>query len=149
MNTAAVPAVNDLTEDALHQLIRQSLACPVAIAQDRPVGFLLCLAEGLAYDSRNYRHLGQMRARFAYTDRICVDDSMRNQKVGEKLYQAVFQTVDPTGRSLVCEVNTRPPNPGSLRFHKRLGFTEIGEADHGDKAVVYLERPAVLGEAQA
>jgi predicted GNAT superfamily acetyltransferase len=28
---------------------------------------------------------------------------------------------------LCCEVNLEPPNPGSLRFHHRIGFTEVGQ----------------------
>ena len=41
-----------------------------------------------------------------------------------------------------CEVNRLPPNPGSLRFHKRLGFFEVGGQVFvtGEKEVIYLER---------
>ena len=39
-------------------------------------------------------------------------------------------------------MNERPANPGSLRFHKRLGFEPVGTMDHGDKAVVFLARAA-------
>jgi predicted GNAT superfamily acetyltransferase len=28
---------------------------------------------------------------------------------------------------LCCEVNVEPPNPGSLRFHERIGFAEVGQ----------------------
>jgi len=144
MNSAAVPAVNELSPEELSELIGQSLACLVAVPDNRPAGFLLCLGEGLSYDSANYHWFSRNRAQFAYTDRICVDETMRGRNVGAELYGALFETLKNTGRTFVCEVNTRPPNPGSLRFHQRLGFAEIGEADHGEKAVVYLERPARL-----
>jgi predicted GNAT superfamily acetyltransferase len=28
--------------------------------------------------------------------------------------------------SVLCEVNIMPPNPGSIRFHKRFDFEECG-----------------------
>lgn len=140
LNNAAIPAVNELTEAELKDLIDSAAHCFVAEVNDGPAGFLLCLSEGQSYDSRNYFWLSQNRRRFAYTDRICVAESARGNRIGEALYQALFEAQRETGRSFVCEVNERPPNPGSLKFHKRLGFQEIGRQDHGDKAVVYLER---------
>lgn len=104
------------------------------------MGFLLCLGEGLAYESANYRWLSRQRNRFAYIDRICVDEAARGNRIGEKLYFGLFQSLAGTKRPFVCEVNKRPPNPGSLRFHERLGFAQIGEEDHGEKAVIFMER---------
>ena len=42
---------------------------------------------------------------------------------------------------VVCEVNSRPPNPESDALHAVLGFVEIGSASiHNDsKDVRYLE----------
>ncbi|MBO6757459.1 MAG: GNAT family N-acetyltransferase [Roseibium sp.] len=145
LNAAAVPATNLLAAGELQDLIDRSLCCLVADGGDGPVGFLLCLGEGLSYDSPNYQWFGTVRARFAYTDRICVHNAARGQRIGERLYQGLFQNEAGTGRSFVCEVNERPPNPGSLRFHERLGFSEIGRQDHGEKAVIFMERPATAG----
>jgi hypothetical protein len=30
---------------------------------------------------------------------------------------------------LTCEVNLNPPNLGSIRFHNRIGFREVGQQD--------------------
>ena len=42
------------------------------------------------------------------------------------------------------EVNERPPNPGSLRFHLSVGFDVIGrreyQTDDGDKIVVFMSK---------
>lgn len=149
LNTSAVPAVNALTAEEFLDLINQALICLVAVADGRPAGFLLCIGNGTKYDSPNYQWLSQQVATFAYTDRICVDETCRGLKIGEKLYQALFDQFTDTGRSFVCEVNSRPPNPGSLRFHKRLGFEEIGTADHGDKAVVFLRKRPLTSKASA
>jgi len=150
MNNAAVPAVSELTAEAFLDLINGALICLVAEVDGAQAGFLLCLGDGVDYDSPNYLWLSARESNFAYTDRICVDETMRGRKIGDALYAALFQHYAGTGKSFLCEVNERPANPGSLRFHGRLGFTEIGKADHGDKAVVYLKRDAepATGAAQ-
>lgn len=140
LNNAAVPAVNELTAEELLDLVNSAIVVVVAAVDDVPAGFLLCVSDGTGYESRNYLWLSERFSNFAYTDRICVDQSLRGQKIGDALYARLFAHLEGTGRSFVCEVNERPPNPGSLQFHKRLGFEEIGRADNGDKAVVYLKR---------
>ena len=142
INAAAVPATNLITRSELEELVASSLVCLVAELNGIPTGFLLCLGEGLGYESANYRWLSEHHDRFAYIDRICVDEAARGNRVGEKLYLALFQKLAGTDRPFVCEVNKRPPNPGSLRFHERLGFAQIGEEDHGEKAVIFMERRA-------
>jgi len=140
LNNAAVPAVNELTAEELLDLVNSALVCLVAEVDGMPAGFLLCLGDGAGYDSRNYAWLSERLTHFAYTDRIAVDEDLRGRKIGDALYDFLFRHMAGSGRSFVCEVNERPPNPGSLKFHKRLGFEEIGKADHGDKAVVFLKR---------
>jgi len=140
MNNAAVPAVSPLTDRSFADLVAGALVCLVAELDGRPAGFLLCLAEGQDYDSPNYAWISRNRRHFAYTDRICVGEDARGKGIGEALYGALFEFLRDSDRTCLCEVNERPPNPGSLRFHTRLGFREIGRQDHGDKAVIYLER---------
>ncbi|MEP2705099.1 MAG: GNAT family N-acetyltransferase [Roseibium sp.] len=140
INNAAVPAVNELTAEQLLDQVGFAITCLVATVEDEPVGLLLCVGDGADYESKNYRWLSERHEKFAYTDRICVAENQRGKNIGDKLYAALFDHFKGTGRSFVCEVNERPPNPGSLRFHKRLGFEEIGTTDHGDKAVIYLKR---------
>lgn len=140
MNAGAVPAVNDLSAEELTDQIAEARACIVAVKDEMPVGFLLCYDETADYDSRNFKWLQGNVARFFYTDRICVAPELRGHRIGEALYQGLFDRFAAEGQPFVCEVNTRPANPGSVRFHQRLGFREIGTADYGDKAVVYLQR---------
>ncbi|WP_305987279.1 GNAT family N-acetyltransferase [Roseibium sp. MMSF_3544] len=140
LNNAAVPAVNELTAEDLLDLVNQALVCLVAEVDGAVSGLLLCVGDGTSYDSPNYLWLSERLSNFAYTDRICVDETKRGLKIGDALYAELFRHFAGTGRCFVCEVNERPPNPGSLRFHKRLGFEEIGTADNGDKAVIYLKR---------
>ncbi|WP_422037401.1 GNAT family N-acetyltransferase [Roseibium sp.] len=140
LNNAAVPAVNELGAEEMLDLIGQSLLCLVALAEDTPVGMLLCFGEGADYASPNYRWLSDRYERFAYTDRIFVDDTQRGKKIGDALYSTLFEHMRGTDRCFTCEVNERPPNPGSLRFHAGLGFEEIGRADNGATSVIYMRR---------
>ncbi len=39
---------------------------------------------------------------------------------------------------LTCEVNLEPPNPASLEFHRRIGFSEVGRLNTRDGRTVAL-----------
>ena len=43
---------------------------------------------------------------------------------------------------ILCEVNIYPPNPGSIRFHKRFDFIECGSqfTEGGKKQVQFFFR---------
>ncbi|MFV0298188.1 MAG: GNAT family N-acetyltransferase [Hyphomicrobiaceae bacterium] len=142
INAAATPGVGAVTPAELKALMDMSAATLVAEAEDRIAGFMLCLIEGCSYQSLNYRWISTRRAAFAYCDRIAVAADARGCGIGVRLYEAAFRLFAPTHTSLLCEVNLAPANPGSLRFHKRLGFQPIGErwSDNGQKGVVYLEK---------
>lgn len=143
MNNAAVPAVGELTLAKLQDLLAMASHALVAAAPDStPMGFLLCLPGGTSYTSRNYLWLSNRLERFAYVDRICLSGVSRNKGIGEELYRHLINGLTPEDGPVVCEVNTRPDNPGSRRFHARIGFREIGTADYGDMAVVFLQHDA-------
>jgi len=130
MNRAAVPAVSPASADELTALIGLSEVAVVIANGDRPeeiAGFVLAMAPGSAYESENYRWFDARGTDFLYVDRIVVGAEFRGRRLGEALYAHVFECARALGRSEVtCEVNLEPPNPGSLRFHGRLGFAEVG-----------------------
>jgi uncharacterized protein len=100
------------------------------------------MVEGLDYASLNYKWLSSRYDQFAYVDRIAVAKDQRGRNIGKALYDAVIERFADARDVLLAEVNLAPPNPGSLRFHKRNGFREVGERweIEGQKGVVYLER---------
>lgn len=104
------------------------------------LGFALLLRSGAAYASENYRWFEARSSDFLYVDRIAVADAAQNAGVGRALYAAIFERARSLGLSEVtCEVNVSPPNPGSMRFHERLGFAEVGrQSTKGDTIVVAL-----------
>jgi predicted GNAT superfamily acetyltransferase len=77
----------------------------------------------------NHRWFADRFESFVYLDRIAIDPTYQNLGLGVLLYQSVEQQMIASAQHslLCCEVNLEPPNPGSLRFHHRIGFTEVGQ----------------------
>lgn len=149
INETCVPAVNSLTLAELDQLVGKSIVTLVGEFDHAPAGFVLCLDEEAQYTSRNFLWLKASLRRFFYVDRVALSSAARGKGLGQALYRALLAHLGGLSgdgaRQLACEVNERPPNPVSLRFHQGMGFAEIGRQDHGDKAVVYLSRPLISG----
>ncbi|MCB9745183.1 MAG: GNAT family N-acetyltransferase [Alphaproteobacteria bacterium] len=141
LNAAAVPATSEISLAELEALAGWAFRLSVAVdAEDRPQGFLLTLGSGQPYQSLNYQWFSARYTRFAYMDRVVVDAAWRSRGVGGALYADLDAHAEP-GLPFLCEVNLKPPNPASLRFHERLGFRPVGEQDTegGKKRVVMLE----------
>lgn len=69
---------------------------------------------------------------------ICVDVSLRGQKVPGKLFGLLDQEVG--GRRGILFINRN--NPGSLKAHEKLGMPVIGEFTLGDQVFDVLATPA-------
>ncbi|KCZ84907.1 GNAT family acetyltransferase [Hyphomonas adhaerens MHS-3] len=143
INEQGVPGVSRETAESLGKWVSLS-ECLVAVDDTgRPIGFLNLVPPGTAaYTSDNLRWFEAREGNANYVDRIAIDASARGQRIGEALYEAAFAACAGRYDSIGCEVNRVPPNPGSLRFHKRLGFVEVGAQAFvpGKKEVIYLER---------
>ena len=143
INEQGVPGVSRETIDSLGKWVSLS-ECLVAVDDTaRPIGFLNLVPPGTAaYTSDNLRWFEARGGNVNYVDRIAIDASVRGQRIGEALYEAAFAACAGRYDGIGCEVNRLPPNPGSLRFHKRLGFEEVGGQAFvpGEKEVIYLER---------
>jgi predicted GNAT superfamily acetyltransferase len=146
LNQTALPAVSPLNEPDLIDLHQQSVQLTVARAGDEMAGFMLILKEGANYGSPNYRYFADRYDVFHYVDRIVVNADFRRQGVGATLYRSLFEAATDAPR-VTCEVNVRPPNPGSLAFHESLGFVVVGEqdTDGGKKRVALMVREADEG----
>jgi predicted GNAT superfamily acetyltransferase len=148
LNRAAVPAVNDIDAEEMRTLLAHSRlavavvdpAHPDPAHPDAVAGFVLALPPGVDYASENYRWFSERGTGFLYVDRIVVAEGRRSAGLGAVLYAAVFAAARADGAVEVdCEVNVEPPNPGSLAFHARLGFREVGrQATKGGAVVVAL-----------
>ncbi|MDJ0922347.1 MAG: GNAT family N-acetyltransferase [Henriciella sp.] len=146
INQDSVPGVSSETEADLLKWINLSTVFIAVDPENRPLGFITLVEPGTKdYPSANLRWFEARLAReggdVIYVDRIAVSDCARGRRLGEKLYQAAFSAFAHRGE-IGCEVNIEPPNPGSHRFHQRLGFKQIGERsyDEGRKSVAYYVR---------
>ncbi len=130
LNNLNTPAVGELDRVQLQFLVDHSLYS-FAIGADTLHAFCITFAPGAPYTSVNYQWFSQNYSDFVYLDRIVVSENMRNQTLGEKLYLAVEQRMikDRCAPILTCEVNLNPPNHGSIRFHNRIGFHEVGQQE--------------------
>ncbi len=137
LNNTAYPAVTTLTEEEMARLFDLCNIRLVATNRDREVtAFLLSLAMGKDYDSENYRWFEELGVRHQYIDRIVVGSSAKGTGIGRALYESVFEHARQCGANEVtCEVNVRPPNPGSMAFHERLGFRRLSEQETKDGSI--------------
>jgi predicted GNAT superfamily acetyltransferase len=134
INQANIPAVGEVTVEQLDRIVTQSPIALGAVNDDDVVtGFCLVLGPGADYGSVNYRWFSERYEHFIYLDRVAVDADHRSQGIGATLYAEVESraalATDPEPEWFTLEVNLRPRNDGSLRFHHRLGFTEVGQQE--------------------
>lgn len=143
VNDGAYPAVPITPADELAQLIAMSRVALV-VDDGAVAGFVVALAPGQPYASENYTWFSARSNDFLYVDRIVLAPRLQGQGVGPRLYAAVAEAARADGATEIdCEVNVRPANPGSLAFHARLGFVEVGrqETKGGTTEVALLAMP--------
>lgn len=143
LNNAAIPAVPIMTEGEMTELFEAGDYGFAAVKGAELLGFVIGFRTGSDYASVNYRFFEDRGSDHLYIDRIVVEEAARGMRIGQTLYNRVFALAIAEGRSEVtCEVNVEPPNPGSLAFHSRLGFSEVGRQDTDPgKTVALLARP--------
>jgi uncharacterized protein len=85
------------------------------------------------YDSINYQRFNQRYDSFVYIDRVVVGAEARGCGIGSALDKRLDQWAQQHNKEyLTAEVDIIPPNPGSLNFHNRQGFKQIGEQEYGN-----------------
>ena len=147
INNANTPGVSELTMAELESDFKNSLH---ALAVDNEHGevcaFCITFAQDASDAGDNHRWFAERYKSFVYLDRIAIDSDYRNRGLGALLYQQVEQQMsDSAVHSLLCcEVNLEPPNPGSLRFHQRIGFAEVGQHSPQQGYVVTLLQKSIF-----
>lgn len=140
MNEGALPAVNSLTLTDLGWFLDTAPYMRVADTGEDLVGFMIGLTEGLDYASLNYQWFLRRYDAFAYVDRIAIQPSARRQGLADRFYADFQERCAGAAGRIVCEVNIRPANDGSMRFHQRQGFEQIGsqQTENGAKEVALM-----------
>ena len=105
-------------------------------------GFLIAFDQTSDYNGVNFKWFVERYPKFIYIDRVIVAPHARGQGLARTFYEGLFDRARAAGYEMVgCEINSDPPNPGSMAFHAALSFTEVGVAalDNG-KSVSYQVR---------
>jgi predicted GNAT superfamily acetyltransferase len=144
LNELSVAVLNPMDEARYKWLSSMASILWCARVDERVAGFLLGFSEGCnAYDSDNYRWFNRHYDNFIYVDRIVIDAGFRSAGIGRAFYQRLEDWARQQGKPMLCaEVDIEPPNPGSLKFHQRQGFAEVGQQAYGDegKRVILMAR---------
>jgi predicted GNAT superfamily acetyltransferase len=144
INNANTPGVSELTFAELESDLNNSLhALAIVNEQGEVCAFCITFDPSAPDAGDNHRWFAERYKSFVYLDRIAIDSNHQNRGLGALLYQAVEQHMLKSAEHslLCCEVNLEPPNPGSLRFHKRIGFSECGvESTAPGYVVTYLQK---------
>jgi predicted GNAT superfamily acetyltransferase len=140
LNNSEVPHVSAIEQFRFPRFVESAAWAPVAVRDNKPVGFAILFLAGSTYASENYRWVAARYSRFLYLDRIVVDPAHRGQGIGRALYENAIEFGRRRVPILTCEVNEDPPNPESMKFHESLGFKPIGKqkTEGGTKSVVML-----------
>jgi len=142
MNERELPHVNSVAADYFRARIDAAGYFRAAYAGDRPAAFLLAMDESADYDSLNFLWFRARYDRFVYIDRVVVAPEHRRVGLGAALYADLLDWASGRTPRLACEVNLRPANEPSLRFHENLAFRPVGrqETDDGRKTVSLMVR---------
>lgn len=140
LNESEVPHVGSIDIEQLNWFADNADYFRVVKIDGDIGGFLIGIRPGSNYQSPNYRWFCDRYEDFAYVDRVAVAVSARGQGVAAQLYSDFAAKMPESVTAMTCEVNIEPPNDGSMQFHTKLGFREVGTltSDAGDKKVALL-----------
>lgn len=140
INEEGLPGVGKVSPEALGDLLSLTELPLGAVEGDTLLGFVLCLLPATRYGSLNYAWFNERYADFLYVDRIAVGAEQRDRGVGSLLYARVIEEAQARGVPVTAEVSLEPPNPGSMRFHGRHDFEQVGVLHHEKQAVTMVLR---------
>ena len=140
LNESEVPHLGTVDIEQMHWFASYATYFRVAKTEGQLAAFLVGLRPGTDYGSLNYRWFCDRYEEFAYVDRVAVAPFARRYGLASRLYDDFAAAMPGSVNVMTCEVNIRPPNDESMRFHTRLGFGEVGTqvTDNGSKEVALL-----------
>ena len=138
INEQGLPGTGQVSEQEVSDLLNLSTLSIGIFQNQKLVGFVICLSPRTEYKSLNYAWFNEKYEDFIYVDRIAVSSDQRNKGIGSKIYEEVIAYSQEHEIPVAAEVNLNPPNPGSMRFHSRFGFEEVGVLHHKEKSVTML-----------
>jgi len=146
INSESGPHVADLDHEELRRLVALASVVWVAESAMRVVGYLVGMSSSDSYDGEEFRwFLKRFEQPFVYVDQIAVDARARRANVASQMYEHLARWCNSLNINLLCcEVNMRPVNSISMRFHEKFGFKRLDELDTSDGrrvALLYKHTP--------
>ncbi len=140
LNESEVPHVGSVDLERMRWFAANASYFRVARTDRKLGGFLIGLRPGTNYQSLNYRWFCDRYDDFAYVDRVAIAAAGRRLGMASSLYADFAAAMPASVKVMTCEVNIRPPNASSMKFHTRLGFREVGtlNSEDGKKQVALL-----------
>lgn len=140
LNQRNTPAVSNSSFEMMSYFLKVSEYFKILTVFEEPIGFLIALMPGKDYHSENYRWFNMKYNSFMYIDRVVISEKYQGRGYGKLFYNDLQHFSKGRVLSLACEVNTRPMNLRSIKFHDKLGFYEVGtqETENSKKKVSLL-----------
>ena len=140
LNQRNTPAVSNSSFEIMSYFLKVSEYFKILTVYEKPIGFLIALMPDKDYHSQNYRWFNNKYNSFIYIDRIVISEEYQRRGYGKLFYSELHHFSKGRVSKLACEVNTRPINQQSIKFHERFGFYEVGtqETENGKKKVSLL-----------
>jgi len=140
LNQINTPAVSDSSFEMMSYFLKVSEYFKILNVGEKPIGFLIALMPGKDYKSENYRWFNSKYNSFMYIDRVVISGKYQRRGYGKLFYNDLHHFSRGRVFNLSCEVNTRPMNLQSIKFHDKFGFYKVGtqETENGKKKVSLL-----------
>ena len=140
LNQRNTPAVSDSSYNLMSYFLKITEYFKILTVCGKPIGFLIALMPDKDYHSENYRWFNMRYKSFIYIDRVVISDKYQGRGYGKLFYNDLHHFSKGKVFNLACEVNTRPMNLQSIKFHDKFGFYEVGtqETENGKKKVSLL-----------
>ena len=141
LNELSLPAVSSVTIDEMANFLDIADYFKSIIIDNIIVGFLIALHPGKDYHSLNYKWFEKRYKSFIYVDRIVIASSYQGNGFGKAFYNDLALFAKNKTNDITCEVNIKPKNEGSMIFHKKYGFYEVGTqtTENGKKEVSLMK----------
>jgi uncharacterized protein len=140
INREGTPGVAALDARELAILAADATYFRIAAQPGLVLGYCLAFGPESAYRGEEFLWFQRHARGTLYIDQVATSEGARRRGVGSSLYRDVAGFAFDRGlRALSCEINLRPHNPVSLRFHERLGFRPVGSLETGDGRTVSLQ----------
>jgi uncharacterized protein len=143
INEGSVKFLSPLTHSRIETLVDQSKYHKIIEQEGHIAAFILAFDPSANYDSPNFLWFKERYKSFLYIDRIVVDKEYRRKGLAKLLYDDIIKFASQNNYyCLTCEIDIHPPNYGSLQFHDKYKFVEVGThwPYAGEKQVSLRER---------